>query len=85
MEMTKVYVLINNINSVKDLCNAANSVSFDIDVVSGRYIIDAKSIIGLFSLDLSKPLEVNIHETDEVLIKPFMDRISSFVLKDNRK
>ena len=46
-------------------------------MVSGRYVIDAKSIMGIFSLDLSKPIDLNIHaedNADEVLevLKPYM-------------
>ena len=37
---------------------------FDFDLISGRYVIDAKSIMGIFSLDLSKPIDLTIH-TDE--------------------
>ena len=36
------------------------------DLISGRYVIDAKSIMGIFSLDLSKPIELTIHESDEI-------------------
>ena len=50
---------------------------YDFDLVSGRYVIDAKSIMGIFSLDLSKPIDLNIHaedSVDEVLeaLKPYM-------------
>ena len=52
-------------------------MDFDFDLVSGRYVIDAKSIMGIFSLDLSKPIDLNIHaedNSDEVLevLKPYM-------------
>ena len=51
--------------------------SYDFDLVSGRYVIDAKSIMGIFSLDLSKPIDLNIHveeNIDEVLdtLKPYL-------------
>lgn len=49
----------------------------DFDLVSGRYVIDAKSIMGIFSLDLSKPIELNIHSEDEAekildVLKPYI-------------
>ena len=49
----------------------------DFDLVSGRYVIDAKSIMGIFSLDLSKPIELNIHSegnVDEILsvLQPYI-------------
>lgn len=52
------------INDVKDFVNMVMKYDFDVDLVSGRYAIDAKSIMGIFSLDLSKPIELKAH-TDE--------------------
>lgn len=52
------------INDVKDFVNILMKFDFDVDLVSGRYAVDAKSIMGIFSLDLSKPIELNAH-TDE--------------------
>ena len=51
---------------------------FDIDLVSGRYAIDAKSIMGIFSLDLSKPIELNAH-TDNA--DDFLKAIDKFIVK----
>ena len=51
---------------------------FDIDLVSGRYAVDAKSIMGIFSLDLSKPIELNIHTDDA---EKFMADIDRFIVK----
>ena len=53
------------------------SLDYDFDLVSGRYVIDAKSIMGIFSLDLSKPIDLNIHAEDEVnailgTLKPYI-------------
>ena len=42
-----------------------NCTDYDFDLVSGRYVIDAKSIMGIFSLDLSKPIDLNIHAEDD--------------------
>ena len=49
----------------------------DFDLVSGRYVIDAKSIMGIFSLDLSKPIDLSIHAEDNLdnileVLKPYM-------------
>lgn len=61
----KVYevVLESNVD-VKDFVNIASRYSYDIDLVSGRYVVDAKSIMGIFSLDLSKPIKVEAHTED---------------------
>ena len=67
--MVKVNVKIDTIDKVKDFVNLLVSCPYDVDLVSGRYVIDAKSIMGIFSLDLSKPIELNVHSDscDELL------------------
>ena len=54
-------IMLKSINDVKDFVNVSNRYDFDIDLTSGRYIVDAKSIMGIFSLDLSKPIKVEVH------------------------
>ena len=75
--MYKFTVKINTIDRVKTFVSICNTFDCDIDLGSGRYVIDAKSIMGIFSLDLSKPIDLNIHAedgADEVLaiLKPYM-------------
>lgn len=74
--MVKVNVKIDTINKVKDFVNLFVACPYDVDLVSGRYVIDAKSIMGIFSLDLSKPIELVIHadSCDELLeqLKPYI-------------
>ena len=69
MIMKTVSIEINTIDDVKKFVSTVAKCDYDVDVVSGRYAIDAKSIMGIFSLDLSKPLELRIHsdECDELL------------------
>jgi len=62
--MKSYCVLLSSIADVKEFVKAACVQPFDIDVVSGRYVIDAKSILGLFSLDLTKPIRVEVHGTE---------------------
>ncbi len=66
--MTTFNILINSIDDVKNFVNIVNRYSFDIDLISGRYIVDAKSIMGIFSLDLGSPIKVEAH-TDDNQIK----------------
>ena len=68
--MKTVSISLNSIDKVKAFVNDISKYDFDFDLVSGRYVIDAKSIMGIFSLDLSKPIELNIHSetnVDEIL------------------
>ena len=74
--MKTVQISLNSIDKVKSFVNDIAKFDYDFDLVSGRYVIDAKSIMGIFSLDLSKPIDLNIHSedgTDEVLevLKPY--------------
>ncbi len=63
--MKTVRISLNSIDKVKSFVNELVRYSdVDFDLVSGRYVIDAKSIMGLFSLDLSKPIDLNIHADD---------------------
>ena len=68
--MKTVRMSLNSIDKVKSFVNEITKFDYDFDLVSGRYVIDAKSIMGIFSLDLSKPIDLNIHANegaDEVL------------------
>ena len=69
--MKTIKVSLNSIDKVKQFVNDINRYSYDFDQVSGRYVIDAKSIMGIFSLDLSQPIDLNIHaegaDLEEVL------------------
>ena len=59
--MKTVNISLNSIDKVKSFVNDITKFEYDFDLVSGRYVIDAKSIMGIFSLDLSKPIDLNIH------------------------
>ena len=75
--MKTIQISLNSIDKVKSFVNDIKKFDYDFDLVSGRYVIDAKSIMGIFSLDLSKPIDLNIHVedgTDEVMeaLKPYI-------------
>lgn len=72
--MTIIKVDLSSIDRVKKFANALLRFDGDFDLVSDRYIVDAKSIMGIFSLDLSKPISLKIsNDTEEVLkaLEPF--------------
>ena len=77
--MKTVKISLNSIDKVKAFVNDVTNFNTDFDLVSGRYVIDAKSIMGIFSLDLSKPIDLNIHSEnniDEILAK-----LDEFIVK----
>ena len=63
--MKTVQISLNSIDKVKSFVNEITKFDYDFDLVSRRYVIDAKSIMGIFSLDLSKPIDLNIHAEDD--------------------
>lgn len=75
--MKTVQISLNSIDKVKSFVNAITRYEYDFDLISGRYVIDAKSIMGIFSLDLSKPIDLAIHaeaNVDEIMetLKPYL-------------
>lgn len=75
--MKTVKISLNSIDKVKSFVNEITKFENEFDLVSGRYVIDAKSIMGIFSLDLSKPIDLNIHaekEMDEIMnvLQPYL-------------
>ena len=74
--MVKAIIKLVSIDDVKDFVKKANLLPYDVDLSLGKYTVDAKSIMGIFSLDLSRDIELTVHsdKTD------FLDEISSFVV-----
>ena len=75
--MKTIRISLNSIDKVKSFVNDLSQFNVDFDLVSGRYVIDAKSIMGIFSLDLSKPIDLNIHADNDVdhiieVLKPYI-------------
>ena len=64
--MKTVKISLNSIDRVKSFVNDLTKFDNDFDLVSGRYVIDAKSIMGIFSLALSKPIDLNIHAEENI-------------------
>ena len=76
--MIEFEMSLSSTNDVKDFVNTVSRFDFDVDLVSGRYVVDAKSIMGIFSLDLSKPIKVEVHSDDAA---EFMSLIDKFIVK----
>ena len=78
--MKTVQICLNSIDKVKAFVNEITKFDTDFDLVSGRYVIDAKSIMGIFSLDLSKPIDLNIH-ADGSALDGVMDIIQKYTVE----
>ena len=59
--MKTVEIRLSTIADVRDFVNIVSATDIDIDLSSGRYIVDGKSIMGIFSLDLLSPIKLTVH------------------------
>ena len=76
--MTTVNICLDSIDKVKAFVNEITKFDSDFDLISGRYVIDAKSIMGIFSLDLSKPIELSIHSDD---VADILNTLAPYIVK----
>ena len=75
--MNTTTVMLGTINDVKNFVSVVTQCDYDVDLISGRYAVDAKSIMGIFSLDLSKPIKLEAH-TDNA--DEFFAQIKEFIV-----
>lgn len=75
--MNKAKVMLGTINDVKNFVTVVTQCDYDVDLISGRYAVDAKSIMGIFSLDLSKPIDLEAHTDDA---SAFFAQIKQFIV-----
>ena len=75
---SKVTVVLNDYTRIKKFCNEVSTFESDIDLVKGRYVVDAKSLMGVFTIDLSLPVDVVIYSEDEEEIERFNEVMEEF-------
>lgn len=75
--MKTVTIQLNTVSDVKKFVSYAEGCPFDIDLLSGRYAVNGKSIMGILSLDLGQPIQVNIHDNEP---KDFLDKVKNFII-----
>lgn len=76
--MITVKILIDSVEKVKDFTSIIGKEEVDCEIIEGIHIIDAKSIMGIFSIDLSKPIQLNIHSTDIEIL----DKIRDYIVEE---
>jgi phosphotransferase system HPr-like phosphotransfer protein len=74
----EIKLMLSDIDSVKKFNAKAGHIDCDMDLVKGRYVIDAKSLMGIFSLDLSKPITLQIHTDNEKLLAEAREAFAEF-------
>lgn len=75
--MMTVKILLNSVEKVKKFTSSISNEEVDFEIIEGMHIVDAKSIMGIFSIDLSKPLQLNIHSDDQKIL----DKIKDFIVE----
>ncbi len=78
--MKTVQISLNSIDKVKSFVNDISKFNCDFDLVSGRYVIDAKSIMGIFSLDLSRPIDLSIHAEEDMA--QIMETLKPYIIEN---
>lgn len=73
-----IIVNLNDVEAVKQFVEDMRKMSCDVDIIKGHYVIDAKSIMGIFSLSLDQPVTVKIHSDDEEVIKKFEELCTKY-------
>ena len=76
--MKEVKIILSNIQDIRDFVNQVILVDYDVDLVQGRYIVDAKSIMGIFALDITSPIKVVANTNDATT---FFKAIDKYVVK----
>ena len=79
--MQSFRITLASVSDVKCFVDAATRLSCDVDVVSGRYTVNGKSIMGLFSIDLADPVRVDVHGSGKE-VEAFCREVASFVVPD---
>ena len=78
--MKTVQISLNSIDKVKSFVNDITKFDYDFDLVSGRYVVDAKTIMGIFSLDLSKPIDLNIQADEGEELDNILKTLAPYII-----
>lgn len=76
--MSEAYIVLKTIQDVREFVNIVIAFDYEIDLVQGRYVIDAKSIMGIFSLDLLQPIRMTVHAEN---CDDFLNKVEKFIVK----
>ena len=80
--MFSTKISLNSISKIKEFVKIVDELPIEIDLVNGKYVVDAKSIMGIFSLDLIRPIRMNVYTEKEEEFKELCEKINSFLVKE---
>ena len=75
--MQAMTISLTQVTEVQDFVNLVSRFPFEVDIVSGRYTVNAKSLLGIYSLDLSRPLQTLIYSDDCAELMEALEAFSS--------
>lgn len=78
--MVDIQILLNTVEKIKKFVSIISTFDCNFDLISGRYVIDAKSIMGIFSMDISKPIHLVVHTNDSKLQEECKTAIAEFII-----
>ena len=76
--MNETYIVLRDIQSIREFVKEVIQLDYDVDLVQGKYIVDAKSIMGIFALDIASPIKLVADTKDAT---PFFEKIERFLVK----
>ena len=79
--MNTFNISINTIDKVKRFVNLTNQCEADVDIISGRLLVDAKSIMGIFSMDLTRPMTLRVHESNIEKLEEYKKMFEEFIIE----
>lgn len=79
--MNTFNISINTIDKVKRFVNLTNRCEADVDIISGRLLVDAKSIMGIFSMDLTRPMTLRVHESNIEKLEEYKKLFEEFIIE----
>ena len=79
--MKQINIKLSLAENVKTFVNVVNRYPYDMDLRSGRYVVDAKSILGIFSIDLSRPIRLDIYSDD---CDDLIEALDGYLIKDDQ-
>ena len=79
--MKKIQISLSSIQDVREFVDTVSKFNTEIDLSSGRYVVDAKSIMGIFSLDLMHPITLSAHTDDVAEEQEIVAALQKFILK----
>ncbi len=72
------------IDKVKEFCKITSAIEPDLDIIAGRYVVDAKSIMGIFSIDLLRELTLKIKSINIDECSKIREKLKKFIIEDER-